>query len=427
MQDHCTRSLRDFDNLEICVGEEGHYASNCTVKPRKRDDAYLQTQLQIAQKDEAGIQLNSEEFDFMAAAGVYDEIEKISAEVHHSKNCYDNDIFNMFTQEEQYTELLKPIPEPHQVQQNDSNVISAVSSVEQSGGTVEQHPVNVEETRVLYDSLYNNLAIEVEKVNSVIRKLRETNADLTFELARYKNQEKCFEINQEKYNKLEREKVKDTTLYVSNTLDPLSQKLKNENVELEFQVSEQKDITHGTSTNTKFAKPSILGKPPSSSRPKLYVVTPLPKSKAIPKIDESHALSKLESLGLILLKLLGTDLIPKILVSLLKTLKALLGPEDRGLGTILRVMVLIKWSPTGRIFDINGKTIATGEPVCQSDCSKGDNASTSNPQEPINKRFPSSTFSMTRCQNWLDTLLIPLLSEYKPKDKENHGDNECDI
>nr|GEV39371.1 putative ribonuclease H-like domain-containing protein [Tanacetum cinerariifolium] len=28
-------------------------------------------------------------------------------------------------------------------------------------------------------------------------------------------------------------------------------------------------------------------------------------------------------------------------------------------------------------------------------------------------------------QNWFDTLLIPLLSEYKPMDKEDHGDNEC--
>ncbi|GKA46533.1 hypothetical protein Tco_0739416 [Tanacetum coccineum] len=87
--------------------------------------------------------------------------------------------------------------------ENDSNVTSAVSSVEQGRGTVEQHPANVEETRVLYDSLYNNLAIEVEKVNSVNRKLRETNVDLTTELARYKNQEKCFEISQEKYDKLE--------------------------------------------------------------------------------------------------------------------------------------------------------------------------------------------------------------------------------
>ncbi|GJY73014.1 hypothetical protein Tco_0477445 [Tanacetum coccineum] len=89
-----------------------------------------------------------------------------STEVHHYDNCYNNDIFNMFTQEEQYTELLEPIPKPHQVQQNDSNVIS--------------------------------------KVNSVNRRMKETNADLTTELARYKNQEKCFEISQEKYDKLER-------------------------------------------------------------------------------------------------------------------------------------------------------------------------------------------------------------------------------
>ncbi|GJX64251.1 hypothetical protein Tco_0298594 [Tanacetum coccineum] len=34
--------------------------------------------------------------------------------------------------------------------------------------------------------------------------MKETNADLTTELARYKNQEKCFEISQEKYDKLER-------------------------------------------------------------------------------------------------------------------------------------------------------------------------------------------------------------------------------
>ncbi|GJV69999.1 putative ribonuclease H-like domain-containing protein, partial [Tanacetum coccineum] len=180
----------------------GRLARNCTVRPRRRDDAYLRTQLLIAQNEEAGIQLQSEEFDLMAAAADLDEIEEVnancilmanlqqastsgtrtdkapiydsdgSAEVHHYENCYNNDIFNMFTQEEQYTELLEPIPEPHQVQQNDSNVISE--------------------------------AIEVEKVNSFNRKMKETNADLTTKLARYKNQEKYFEISQEKYDKLER-------------------------------------------------------------------------------------------------------------------------------------------------------------------------------------------------------------------------------
>ncbi|GJX81309.1 hypothetical protein Tco_0330790 [Tanacetum coccineum] len=127
-------------------------------------------------------------------------IDGCCTEVHNYDNCYDNEIFNMFTQEEQYTDLLEPIPEPHQVQQNDSNVIPEISSVEQEGGTVDQHPATVEETCAYFESLYNNLALEVEKVNSVNRKMKETNADLTTELARYKNQEKCFE----KYDKLER-------------------------------------------------------------------------------------------------------------------------------------------------------------------------------------------------------------------------------
>nr|GEX46203.1 reverse transcriptase domain-containing protein [Tanacetum cinerariifolium] len=155
----------------------GHFARNCTVRPRRKDVAYLQTQLLIAQKEEARIQLQAEEFDLMAAVADLDDIEEVnancilmanlqqvltsgtqtdkapiydsdgSAEVHNYENFYDNEIFNMFPQEEQYTELLEPIPEPHQVPQNDNNVNSEVSSVEQSGGIVEQHPANVEETR----------------------------------------------------------------------------------------------------------------------------------------------------------------------------------------------------------------------------------------------------------------------------------------
>nr|GFD23526.1 hypothetical protein [Tanacetum cinerariifolium] len=169
--------------------------------------------------EEAGIHLQAEEFDLIVVSTDLDEIEKVntnyilmanlqqvstsgtqtdkalvhdsdgSLEVHNYENCYDNKIFNMFTQEEQYTELLELIPEPHQVPQNDNNVISKDSSMKQYGGIVEQHPVNVEETRALYDSLYNNLAIEVEKINTVNRKLSKTNAELTTELARYKNQE----------------------------------------------------------------------------------------------------------------------------------------------------------------------------------------------------------------------------------------------
>ncbi|GKF35874.1 retrovirus-related pol polyprotein from transposon TNT 1-94, partial [Tanacetum coccineum] len=183
----------------------GHLARNCTVRPRRRDAAYLHTQLLIAQKEEAGIQLQAKEFDLMAAAGDLDEIEltKLPSMTQMDQLRYTIMTIAMIMI---YSICLlkKSSILSHQVPQNDSNVISVASSVEQGGGTTEQHPATVDETRAYFESLYNNLAIKVEKVNMVNRKLRETSADLTIELAIYKNQEKCFEISREKYDKLER-------------------------------------------------------------------------------------------------------------------------------------------------------------------------------------------------------------------------------
>nr|GFC96546.1 hypothetical protein [Tanacetum cinerariifolium] len=91
----------------------GHYARNCTARPRKMDAAYLQTQLLIAHKEDAGIQLQAEEYDLMAAATDLDEIKE-----------------------------------------NDNEVISEDTGVAQGGETVEQNSANFEETRALYESLY---------------------------------------------------------------------------------------------------------------------------------------------------------------------------------------------------------------------------------------------------------------------------------
>nr|GEX23826.1 hypothetical protein [Tanacetum cinerariifolium] len=57
----------------------GHYARNCTVKPKRRDGAYLQTQLLIAQKEEAGNLLQAEEYDLMVVAADIDEIKEVNA------------------------------------------------------------------------------------------------------------------------------------------------------------------------------------------------------------------------------------------------------------------------------------------------------------------------------------------------------------
>nr|GFB12508.1 hypothetical protein [Tanacetum cinerariifolium] len=175
----------------------GHIARNCTARPKRRDAAYLQTQLLIAQKEEAGIQLQAEEFDFMAVAGDLDEIKEVKAncilmanlqhastsgtqldkarvydtdglaEVQLSDNCYDNEIFNMFTQEEQYTDLLEPIPEPQLVSQNDNPVTFVAPSMVQSGGTVETSSDPNEETRAHQETVYRNLVDQVAQSGEI--------------------------------------------------------------------------------------------------------------------------------------------------------------------------------------------------------------------------------------------------------------------
>nr|GEZ89684.1 hypothetical protein [Tanacetum cinerariifolium] len=182
-------AVRAEGNAAGLNGNQKDTVADCSKGRGMNPTSSKRTQLLIAQKEEAGIQLQAEEYDLMVTAADLDEIEEVnancilmanlqqastsstqtdsapvydtdgSAEVH--ENCDDNEIFNMFTQEEQYTELLKPIPESHEVPQNDNDVISEDTGVEQSGEIVEQHPTNFEKTRALYESLYRNLAIEV--------------------------------------------------------------------------------------------------------------------------------------------------------------------------------------------------------------------------------------------------------------------------
>nr|GFB16676.1 hypothetical protein [Tanacetum cinerariifolium] len=161
----------------------GHYARNCTVRPKRGDAAYLQTQLLIAQKEEVGIQLQAKEYDLMVATADLGEIEEVNT------NCILMANLQQALTSGNQTDS-PPVYDKDESAENDNDVISEDTSMEQGGETVEQHLVNFEGTRTLYESLYQNLAIEVEKVNSVNRKLKETNADMTTELARYKNQER---------------------------------------------------------------------------------------------------------------------------------------------------------------------------------------------------------------------------------------------
>nr|GFB54974.1 hypothetical protein [Tanacetum cinerariifolium] len=182
------QNIGNQNGLIGVLGNANQNGNGNLVAARREMQLRIMTQLLIAQKEEAEIQLQAEEFDLMAAAADLDKIEEVN------KNCIL--MANLQQASTSSTQTDKaPVYDSDGSAENDNNIISEATSVEQSGEIVEQHHANFEETRALYVSLHQNLGIEVEKVNTVNRKLKETNAELTTELARFKNQEKCFEIS----------------------------------------------------------------------------------------------------------------------------------------------------------------------------------------------------------------------------------------
>nr|GEW35457.1 hypothetical protein [Tanacetum cinerariifolium] len=275
-----------------CSRGMGHFARNCTVRPRRRDVVYLQNQLLIAQKEEAGIQLQAEEFDLMAAAADLDEIEEVNA------NC------------------------------------------------------------ILMANLHKHR-------HRVLRLKKLPSMTQTDQL---------------------RGKSKDTSC-VLDTLIPLSQKLENENVELEFQVSDQKDNTCGTSANTKFAKQSTVGnltkvgETHALSKPVTSNSTHTPQGSNVVKNDKVIAPGMFRNNPFKTYR--EEKHVPKKLEQALGQNRSLF----RNLLSSLRKM----WSPTGRVFNLKGKIITSSESESQPGCSNGDNACTFNHLEPKIKRFPNST------------------------------------
>nr|GFA33185.1 hypothetical protein [Tanacetum cinerariifolium] len=71
---------------------------------------------------------------------------------------------------------------------------------------------------------------------------------------------------------------------------------------------------------------------------------------------------------------------------------------------------LLRWSPTGKMFDSVGKLVAPSNSESHVDCSNGDNACTSNTIEPKIKLFPNSTSLLGRLSRFVcgaSTQVVP--------------------
>ncbi|GJX53264.1 hypothetical protein Tco_0281633 [Tanacetum coccineum] len=275
-------------------------------------------QLQIAQDEEAGIQSTQEEFEFMVAADAYEEIERVkvnctsedtlqqastsgtqsgnapvydldgSTEVPKYENCYDHDIFNMLTHKVQYTNLQ--------------------TELDRTKEKLENCIIKKEKE---YDVLWNNWYTKSQlgdlkgkssdtqcasnTLDRVSQKLKDENVSLEFQFRSYAKENEHLKTT---YKNLF-DSIKVTQAQTKSIIDSLQKQLYDtiyENAKLRAQlfdkVYEPKGTTKGTRTKTMFTTQSILGKPPSSYKPKLYSITPFPKSSVLPKVDKSNALSK---------------------------------------------------------------------------------------------------------------------------------------
>nr|GEV92719.1 hypothetical protein [Tanacetum cinerariifolium] len=382
-----------------------------------------------------GIHSTQEEFEFMATADAYEETERVKASTSSKAAKCVRDFKSLAKEADESLAKHKAL---------ELEIERLLRAVNDWYKKCEEYKYD----KISYDKAYNDMQQKIEwlqaqlgdqkgkskdtprvsnTLNSLSQKLENENVELEFQVLNYAKENAHLKTSY----KNPFDSISVTRAQTKTITDSLQTKLYDtiyENAKLRAQlfdkVSEQKDTTHGTSTNTKFAKQSILGKPPSSSRPKLYAVTPLSKSRAIPKINESHALSKSVTSNLQCLITVNHDIYvlnymngmnshgkkQKANVSNQKKHKAQVwkpknvgSKESRDLPKPSTPRSCLRWSPTGRLSDLKGKIIGTSKSECQSDCFKCDDACSSNLQELISKRFPNSTFSMTGGQNWYDS------------------------
>ncbi|GJV23948.1 retrovirus-related pol polyprotein from transposon TNT 1-94 [Tanacetum coccineum] len=308
------RNLNGNGNV-VAARAEGNAIRN-NVRPRRRDAPYLQTKLLIAQKEEAGIQLQAEEFDLMVAAADLDEIKEVNANYGSAESDFklrEDELLDKQIQLENKIKELDNILVKTEADESLAKHKALELEIEcLLRAIVKQDIMSIVQSNFVEDT--SNLQTELERMKerfkNCINKRENEYAKLWNDW--YKKCKECkydkilydkaYNDMQQKIERLQAQlgdkkgKSKDTPC-VSNTLDLLSWKLENENVELEFQVlNYAKENAHLKTTY----KNLLLGKK-SMSLPKLEQalgqIQSLSQPHVITKKDVNYDLHGLSSTG----------------------------------------------------------------------------------------------------------------------------------
>nr|GEX09203.1 hypothetical protein [Tanacetum cinerariifolium] len=365
-----------------------------------------------------GIQSTQEEIEFMAAADAYKETKRVKANYTLENNLQQAStsgtqsnkapVYNSNGSAEKQQSLYngKVLLEKH----NPPAVYDSEETLK-----LAQHKALELEIKRLLRAVVSQDIMSVVQINYVV-----DTSNLQSELEHMKESfENCIIKKENEYAKLWSDWIYENAKLRAQLFD---------------KVSKQKDTTHGTSADTKFVKQSILGKSPSSSRPKVYAVTPLPKSTAFSKVDETNALSNQVTSNSVPSSqepnVLKNDNVISPRIFRMNPCKAYRNAKSDVVCAMCKQCLIIvnhdvcvlnyvndmnsralnknanvsnvenqkkhkpkvkkpkrvgykerlaspkpstprsylRWSPTGRIFDLKGKIIATSEHVCHYDC-----------------------------------------------------------
>ncbi|GJV90988.1 hypothetical protein Tco_1538801 [Tanacetum coccineum] len=239
-----------------------------------------------------------------------------STEVPKDENCYEHDIFNMLTHEVQYTDLQTELDRTKEKIEN--CIIKKEKEYVVLWNNWYTKCKECKYDKISYDKAYNDMQQKIKRLQAqlgdlkgkrcdtqcasntldpVSKKLKDENVSLEFQVQNYAKENEHLKTT---YKNMF-DTIKVTHSQTNSIIDALQRQLYDtiyENAKLRAQlfdmVSKPKGTTKGTRTNTMFTKQSILGKPPFSSSfgSKLYSVTPFPKSSVLLKVDKTNALSK---------------------------------------------------------------------------------------------------------------------------------------
>nr|GEY46514.1 retrovirus-related Pol polyprotein from transposon TNT 1-94 [Tanacetum cinerariifolium] len=452
----------------------------------------LVTQLLIAQKEEAGIQLQAEEFDLMAAAADIDEIEEVNANCilmanlqQASTSGTQTDKAPVYDSDGSAEEATKFVGDFKSLAKETDDYLAKHKALELEierllRAVVSQDIMSVVQKESVVDT--SNLQTKLERTkerfeNCIIKKENEyaklwndcENVELEFQVLNYAKENthlKATYKNLFDFISVLRTQTKTIIASMQHELQNMIYKNAKLRAQLFKKVSVQKDNKHGTSTNTKFAKQSILGKPPKVGEIHALSKPVTLNSTATPQESKVMQNDKVIAPGLFRINPFKTSReekhVPNTVITCARTKPITVsqpsvitkkdvnsnsnvnhdvclrnyvkGKTSRGkkqkanvsikekqkkhqpkakqtkkVGFIERLATpkpsktrfLLRWSPTGRLFDQKGKIVDSSESESQSDCSNGDNACTSNTLEPKIKRFPNSTSLLGRLSRFV--------------------------